>query len=267
MSDRIYKRICKAMGSAKAKHIATAMALFSIPFLTGCGSNQTSTPPPGAVPNPIGVMPPGVAACVPITSQIPFTAVNIPYDGTYRINVQLGQAVVGGAVGMGGPYQAQNPFNGSSVSMSITPAQAMAPQTPYPAYPGYQGYQGYQSYPGYTGLAYGSSDLHIQGPVNISGFVQLGASDINAILTYVQSGMIQIPGVAIPPVAPVTPTPGYPIMPILPPTPAALPNPQSICVSAIRIAALDVQLDTTRMYNGDVYLYFNHSQHGYILAF
>jgi hypothetical protein len=224
------------MSYAVYKRIATLLALLSVPILTGCGSSDpTNRGPVGSTPGGIA----GPGACIPITNQIPFTATNVQYVPR-KIVVNLGQAVVGGPVGIGGPYQGTN-LTGSIIALSMTPTQPVA-QVPagYPI-------------PSYPMIGYGTIDMRTPQMVNASGFVQISPIELQNIMAQAQLGS-----------TPVYSNPGYPYP--MQPTLPALPNPQQICVSGIAFS-LNIALYSTKLHIGDVALYLNNTQTPHLVAF
>lgn len=224
------------MKSAKPRSWATVIALASIPFLAGCGSNKNSSNAPVPLPAPL----PGVGGgCVPISSQIPFTGTGIFFDGdvirggAIPYGVATGQMVIGGGI-TGGPYQ-RTGVDGT-ISMNIIPnsVPAAAPGA-YPVYPP-------------VGIPGGA------GNANANGYLQISSVTQQDIYYQCQQGGYcagytgTYPGTYPPGTLP------------MPTTPTAI----QMCVSGIAIEAFQSK---NQIYNGNVYLYLNNTQHGYKLFF
>ena len=250
----------------------------------GCGKSS-SNPEPGGAPGPVA----GQAGCIPInTAQIPFTATNIRFDwaniigGLIPLTAQsVGQMAIGGTP-TNGAYN-RTGVDGTIV-MNITPANQAYPYGPNTGQPApppgafspQQGPFGPASTPGnYYGPqgSYGAGET-----ANATGYLHISEITQADIAYQVQSGRIQLSGV------------GLPNQPGLPPGPPGAPGsypyngapngysggtpyggqgssaaliPQ-LCVSGIAINAGHYH---ETIYGGNVFLYLNNSQHGYILFF
>jgi hypothetical protein len=187
---------------------------------------------------------------VPVSSQIPFTANGIYVDsanivaGAVPGSQSVGQVAIGGAM-TGGPYQAacQSLPTGcayANLSMNIIPMNQTT-TIPYPGYPT-------GTYPSpypmpTTGLqsqmANASGILQITpgAQQDIMNKVAMNPSAFGMSYPYTQPGMI--------------PQPGY-------------PQQTQVCVSAI---AMNMGHYNNAIYGGNVYIYLNGTQHGYVLSF
>lgn len=242
----------------KMKNLISAVAVATLPLLVGCGSSSP-TAGVGTVP---GAQYPGYpgapGGCVPISAQIPFTATNIYFDWANIVGGSIpqsgqsvGQVMVGGSP-TGGQYY-RSGVDGT-ISMNIVQSQQGFGGTPYPTYP--QGaYPVPSQYPSYnTGY---NNKL-----ANATGFLQISGQTQQDIMYKVQLGQIQIPGFSG----------GYGQYPMQYPNqypgqfPGQYPGAQQnqICVSQI---AFNVGHYYNTIYGGNVYIYLNGTQHGYILYF
>jgi hypothetical protein len=239
------------MKRTKIQRMVAVIAVAGLPLLTGCGSSSPSNN--GGVGGVPGAQFPGVpGGCVPITAQIPFTATNIYFDwanivgGTIPQSGQsVGQIVVGGSP-TGGQYQ-RSGVDGT-ISMNIMPSQQVA-GSPYPTYP-----TGTYPIPGQYSTGYGAG--YNSKLANAQGFVQISAQTQQDIMYRVQMGQIQIPGY--------TGGYGYPSGGYGYPYPQPGTQQTQICVSQI---AINVGHYYSTIYGGNVYLYLNGTQHGYVLYF
>lgn len=229
------------MNRVQSRRIAHALAIVSISFLAGCGSNNNNVAPPAPPVAPVpGAVAPG--GCLPLTAQIPFTATNIQFDSFVIIGGQIpppygtGQAIgtiaLGGAV-TAGAYQGTGPDG--TLSMTITPlAPAVAPGTyPYPPY---------GTFPGSTGAL-----------ANGTGVVTIAAATQQDII-FQTTGMLGG--------NPYNPLPGVYPYPYAPGTAPVTPTAATTCVSGIAIQGGHKDY---YIYGTSVFLYLNNTQHGYKL--
>ncbi|MEK6704651.1 MAG: hypothetical protein AABZ06_02590 [Bdellovibrionota bacterium] len=238
------------MNSANKKRIAIAAAITSLIALTGCGKNSDTPPPVGSVPAPL----PGSLGCVPINAPIPFTATNIYFSGVSIVggqvpgSSQMGQIIIGGGI-EGGPYQ-RNGVDGT-ISMNVVPTNTTNTWNYPGTYPGgtYPG----GSYPGgtYPG-SYPGLQPTVQAPsaANATGFVSIAPMTQQDIMWKFGNG--QFNG-----------QPGY-YNPLYPSMPQPVAPQTQACVSGI---ALNVGHYYNTIHSGNVYLYLNNTQHGYVLYF
>lgn len=228
------------MSRARLKRIATALAMLgSIPLLTGCGGSDPKTNTPvGGIGNGLGV-----GGCLSVATPIGFAVANgqllnnkvlaglIP--PTYGGGQAYGTVTLNGsAPALGSAYQGSS--SDGTISLTIQPGSQMGAPTG-----------------GYTGGFFGGGALP-NGPFTGSGLLTINAIVQQDIASKVQTGQIPISGV--------TPT-----------QPGAFPQPTApgatgICVSGIAVS-LNVPLYQQRLYLGEVFLYLNNTQHGYVLYF
>jgi hypothetical protein len=198
---------------------------------------------------------------VPITQQIPFTATNAVvtqraiWAGSIPGYGAVGSVLVGGAVAGGGMYQGVG-LDNSVISMNLTQAggQAMATQ------PGLSGAGAW----GTWGSLPADYWLNSQSYVTASGFLQIGPMLQQQAALMVQLGQIPIPGMSTGQFGTtqswMTPTPTMP-------TQSLAFNPAQLCVSGIALGGVDILVNSTYVYNGDVYVYLNNTQHGFAIDF
>lgn len=233
------------MKRLKKNSVAIALAAASLPLLMGCGSQNGSGSSIGYIP---GSVVGGVGSCIPVNAygtnaQIPFTGSNaqftplsiragkIPSSATNEpyAGQTFGTTVMGGSV-TGGPYQKSN-MSGDTISMNIQPGAYAQPYQPYPTtYPTYP-----TTYPTQTSNA------------AINGFVTLGSGKLQEIAYFFGNGGYQQPYSPYNPYAP---------MPTMPQSTA--------CISGI---AMNLGVQNSQLFGGNVYLYLNNSQNGVSIWF
>jgi hypothetical protein len=247
------------MSPKKSARFATALAIAAIgALMTGCGSSNNSPGIPGNNPlyGPNGTP---IAGCVPVSSQIPFTANNMYFDwanivaGAIPGSQSIGQVLVGGAA-TGGPYQ-RSGVDGT-ISMNIIPV-GQTTTTPYPGYPS-----------GTFPSPYTMPTTGLQSQMaNASGFLQISPATQQDIMNQVAMNPSAY-GVSYP-YGTGYPNTGYPYTNYPYTQPGMIPQPgypqqTQVCVSAI---AMNVGHYYNTIYGGNVYIYLNGTQHGYVLYF
>lgn len=240
------------------RFVTSTLVIAAIPALTGCGSNNPDSAPPGNVVNPLPTTP-VAPLCVPITSPIAFTGTGISFDwanilgGSIPADPYAGrnQPITAGTITIaaatttptGGPFQ-RSGVDGT-ISMNITQNTTVPVPTPYPTMP--NTYPGYPYYPGgYQANQFGAAPASATGFVAIS---QMAQQDIVYTMSGSSSGTTAFPGLNY--------YPGYNTLPTT--TTGTIP-----CVSGM---AIDVGHYYNTIYGGYVYLYMNNTQHGYKLYF
>ncbi len=227
------------------------LAIATASGFIGCGS---STPPPAQTPvptAPAGSVPgaPGVpGGCVPIGQQIPFTLTNAQINMSKLQAGQIpgvgavGQAIVGG--GAAGGYMTGSSYDGS-ISLNLTSMP------------------GANQVPGQVAPTFGATQSTT---VNGNGFLTLSGQAQGYIITAIQNGQIQIPGISANNYNNygINPFPTVPTTPVNQPAQGQYPTPQNICVSSL---AINLWVNGTRLNLGNIWVYLNNSQHGYVLDF
>jgi hypothetical protein len=185
---------------------------------------------------------PAVPTCIPIGSQIGFTGTGIYVDYANIVGGQIpyGQRIgsMGLAIPTSGPYQASG-VDGS-LTMSLAPINGPAPSI-YPGYPQYS----------FCGGTQNCNFLPGQGPgsANIAGSITISPQTQQEINMYFGNGYNGFQN-------------GFYYPGQIAPAPA--PAPSTVCVSGI---AMDIGHWDNRVYGGNIYLYLNNTQHGFILNF
>jgi hypothetical protein len=197
---------------------------------------------------------PGTGQCIPITGNITFAAQNIYMDYANLVGGQIpfapqavGSIITGGAYTqpvVAGGQQLVGMGSDGNLQMIVSSAQ-MVNTVPYTNYPQQSQFPSSQQYWGTQPPMQGNQ------LINATGSLQLSQLVIQDIVYKVQTGQIQIPGLA------------QQVYNGYPQTTAQI-NPQSICVSAI---AINVGRYYGRIYGGNVYLYLNGTSHGYRMMF
>ncbi len=227
------------MSRARLKRIATALAMLgSIPLLTGCGGSNPTNTPVGGIGSGLGV-----GGCLSVATPLGFAVANgqllnnkvlaglIP--PTYGGGQAYGTVTLNGsAPTLGQGYQG----SGSDGSISLTIQPGSQPGVPNG---------------GYTGGSYGGGALP-NGPFSGSGQLTISQIAQQDIAYKIQTGQIPLSGVN-------------------PTQPGAFPQPTTpgatgVCVSGIAVS-LNIPLYQQRLYLGEVFLYLNNTQHGYVLYF
>ena len=223
------------------KRLASVLAALSIITLTGCGQSEPEPAPVSSVANGLGG--PGLGGCIPITENIPFTITNgnyIPrkiYAGAIMNGPAEGTVTIGGAFA-GGPLHTQAGSE-ADINMAIT---AMSGSVGYPT--------------DYTSGAYPLYPTRING----SGVMRISPTMQQTINMLVQTGQIPLYGT-------------YNTMPYNPYQPSVPYNPtmpQTTQTGAVCVSSFGMYMNITtnnELYIGDVYLYFNNTQHGFKLMF
>jgi len=232
----------------KPKSIKALAALIAM-GLIGCGGDN----PPPVVNQPVigGAV---TGTCIPINTRITFVGNNVSFS-TFRLTggrLPLGQfsvdpygtqqptslspILVGGG-SAGGPYQ-RTGVDGT-ISMAITPqfTTTVDPLT--------------------GGFGFPQSNQGV--PASVTGYITISSLTQSDILYQFGGLNGNQTGYNNPynSYNPYYPNPGTLPQP-------ALPNVQSVCVSEI---AIDAPLSGTTIVGGNIYLYINNTQHGYILYF
>lgn len=232
----------------RKKFVASALAIASLTFLSGCGAEEP-TPP---IARPITPAPGGLGSvgCVPISSPsgIGFTASNLYFSWSSIIGGDLpmspqtiGQVTVAPGTVQGGAYQNRPvPADPTTIiSMNITPTNTtQTAQAPYPGYPNQSWMSPYSAPSGMEG----ATTANATGVIKLSPIIQ---SDIASIFG---GGVGTFPGLT-------SGSPGS----ILPTT---APTNTNLCVSGI---ALNLGRYYNTIYGAEIYLYMNNTQSGYIL--
>jgi hypothetical protein len=243
--------------------VAPALAAFCLAILSGC---QQAQPVIGG--GGYGGLPGmGAGGCVPITSPISFTAQNIyqdyarliggflPYSGGQPIGQVMvgGYGMAGGGAYPGGyggyTYASQNGSDGYITMTLSTGMYGMGygqMQIPYQGYP-YQNAAPYPNAGGFNQIPWNGSSGYVPGSWNPNtmsamGSLQLSQLVIQDIMLQSQMGMFGYGGMG---------GMGYGMGP---------------CVSGISFQ-LSKWDQTGMIYNGNVYLYLNGTQNGYVLYF
>lgn len=277
---------------------AAAAALALIPLaLIGCGKSNTNPSTAPALPTSAAQngMYPGMGnfagTCIPITQPIPFTGSGVYFDWANIVGgrvpysyQQVGQMMVGGT-----PTQGQYTRQGSdgTISMNISQGGAYPGQTPYQGYPGGTmpiPQNGYIQGAGYANQNWMSNPYQQQSQSNVQGTIVLSQLVQQDIMYRIQMGQIPLTGIpgmnggmngAMNYYGPQMPFNGTgfagqnQFMPLNGQMPygynqQAMPNGQQICVSGI---AVNVGHYYNTVYGGNVYLYLNGTNNGYILYF
>ena len=236
------------MSYVKNRRIAAIAVAAGLLALTGCGSRSDASNPYG----PIGGIPGGViGGCIPINSQIGFTGTNAYFDA-YNIrggvipgsNQALGQMSVTTAAA-GGPYQRQG--SDGTISMNVVPQGGINTGYNTGYNPGYN-----TGYPYYPQNPYPNPYMQPAGGASVTGFIALSPLVQGDISMRFGNGMVGT-GYAYP-----YTQPGV-VNPYAPPI-------ANVCVSGIAIDIGHTYQGYT-LYGGQVYLYMNNTQHGYVLYF
>ena len=243
------------MKSLKHALVAT-FAATALTVLSGCGATDSTV---------IGTGNTGVTgangACIPLTGQIPFT-INGGQIYNRKLQVGLippsqqmiwnnagngqsvGTVITGGAISQNSNLVGQGVDGQLVLGLTQTNNNTAANNTnPYNALGGY----------------YDNSVMTVNG----TGYLQIAPATRADIAYQVTTGAIQIPGLAG-----TTNTglnAGYNAYNPYANT-TTLINESQICVSGIAIS-INIYQDWQSLYLGDVFLYLNNTQHGYILQF
>ena len=238
-------------GSSLKRRALAALVVASLPLFTACGSSDPAkTSPLGSGLN--GLPGYGGGGCVPITSQIPFIAQGaqtqfwgngqlakivagtIPQTPSGTLGIlsspgTYGTVAIGTVSASGGSYMLSRP----EAAMQLAVTSPYASNTGYPQ----------QSW----GMSQTSSS------VQATGFLQLTSYGVQNILSKVQYGQVQIPGLTA--TQNTNPyyggTTGYTTI-----------NPSQICVSGL---AFSLNSSNGMLGNGNIYLYLNGTAHGVVI--
>jgi len=242
------------MKTQKNMRIALTLAIAAFGSLvTGCGSSNGTNVGQNGGRLGTGGLPGG---CIPMAQQIGFNGTGVRFDwanivgGAVPNSAPVGQiTVTAGAAG--GPYS-RSGVDGTISLNAQQLGQAGNPQTGYPQ-------TGYPQ----TGYPQQQSST-----ANIQGFVQISPQTQSDIIFQVQSGRIPIGNMGGGTTVPQLPQPGMPgYNPYQPQQPYNPYQPQQqtqVCVSGI---AINVGHYYNTIYGGNVYLYLNGTQRGYVLYF